>query len=988
MPVDHTEKGFEQVIENHLLSNGYAKGDPLNFSREHAIDPSVLIQFLKTSQPKAWAKIEGYYGPNASKEVLKNVSRECKERGILDVIRHGSSDHGVKLRFAYFKPASGLNEETIRLYQTNILTVTRQVKYSTKNENSVDMLLSLNGFPIATVELKHHLTGQTVENAIQQYKSDRDPKELLFSFKRRALVHFAVDPDQVYMTTKLEGKKTVFLPFNKGNNGGAGNPINDGNYKTAYLWEEVWEKDSWLEIVARFVHLQKKEEKIDGKKVVKESIIFPRYHQLMAVRELLVASATFGAGKDYLIQHSAGSGKTNSISWLVHRLANLHDASDKPVYDSVVVITDRKVLDQQLQSSIYQFEHQKGVVHCIDKNSAQLAEALQHGCKIIITTLQKFPFIIEKVGELPNRKYAAIVDEAHSSQTGTAAAKMKCILGSDIVLDDDGYEGIEQLIMQSARSRAKQSNLSFFAFTATPKAKTLEMFGQPGVDGTPEPFHLYSMRQAIEEGFILDVLKNYTTYQMFYNLEKAIVDDPELNKKKAVRAIARWVNLHPYNIAQKTEIIIEHFRQHIMGKLEGKAKAMVVSGSRKSAVRYKVAFDKYIKEKGYSDIKTLVAFSGSVNDNGIEYTEPKMNHFKNEEELPEKFDSSEYQVLIVAEKYQTGFDQPLLVAMYVDKKLKGLQAVQTLSRLNRYYPGKETFILDFVNTADEIRDAFKPFYQQTEIEMTTDPNLLYTGKNLLDGFHVFTWEEIDLFADVFFKPLKDQKESDKGKMHSILDLGVQRFKELDEEQQEEFRHALYGYLRLYSFLSQIINFQDIELEKLYAYGKYLLSKLPRRDTGEKVVINNEVELERYRIDKTFKGNLALQADETEKLKVQTSIGLGGNDDEKVPLSHIVNQLNERFGADLHPEDRVYFEQIVVDLSADKKLGEQALANDIDQFRYGFEKKITETLIDRMERNEKISGMFLNSPEMRNYISDEIMKEVYWRFRGQSGAVAP
>jgi type I restriction enzyme R subunit len=624
------------------------------------------------------------------------------------------------------------------------------------------------------------------------------------------------------------------------------------------------------------------------------------------------------------------------------------------------------------------------VVNCIDKDSSQLAEALMEGGKIIITTLQKFPFVIDKVGELPNRKYAVIVDEAHSSQTGSASSKMKGILGADIVVDeDDEYAGIEQLIMQSARSRAKQSNLSFFAFTATPKTKTLEMFGQLGADGKPHPFHLYSMRQAIEERFILDVLKNYTTYDMYCNIEKAIVDDPLLNKKKAIRAIARWVTLHPHNIAQKTEIIIEHFRQHIHQKLEGKAKAMVVTSSRKAAVRYKIAFDKLLKDKCYNDIKTLVAFSGSVSDEGIEYVEPKMNKLKNEEELPEKFGTNEYQVLIVAEKYQTGFDQPLLVAMYVDRKLKGLQAVQTLSRLNRSYAGKETFILDFMNDAEDIKTAFKPYYEQTELTETTDPALLYTAKNLLDGFHVFTWEEIDLFSKVFFKPLPEQKEADKGKMHSILDLAVKQFKELpNDEQREEFRHILYGFLRLYSFLSQIVNFQDVELEKLYAYGRFLANKLPRRIT-DKVNINNEVELDKYRINKTFEGTLELNAGETEKLKSQTTIGLGGDEGESVPLSQIINQLNEKFGADLLPEDRVYFEQIVVDMGADKKLEEQALVNSLDQFRYGFEKKITATLIDRMERNEKISSLFLNNPDMRSYISDEIMKEVYWGFRQQS-----
>lgn len=977
MPIDHTEKGFEDSIEHHLLASGYERGAASSYDRAAALDVPVLIRFLETSQQKAWEKLVGLYGASVVTEVVKNISRECKERGMLDVLRHGSTDRGVKLRFAFFKPASGLNEETLRLYGLNILSVTRQLKYSLANENSLDMALFLNGFPLSTMELKNHLTGQNFEHAVRQYKYDRNPKELLFAFKQRALVHFAVDPDMVYMTTRLSGGSTVFLPFNRGNNGGAGNPISEG-YKTAYLWEEVLKKDSLLEIIARFIHLEKKEEKVDGKKVVRETMVFPRYHQLDAVRKLLKASRAFGAGRDYLVQHSAGSGKTNTIAWLAHRLSNLHDDADFPVYHSVVVITDRKVLDKQLQDCIFQFEHQHGVVRCIDKDSKQLEQALLDGGKIIITTLQKFPIVAQRVDELPNRRYAVIVDEAHSSQTGTAATKMKGLLGSDVVLDDDEYVGIEQLIMQSARSKAKQSNLSFYAFTATPKPKTLEMFGQPGPDGTPEPFHLYSMRQAIEEGFILDVLLNYSTYAMFYALEKAVLDDPELNKKKAVTALARWVNLHPYNIAQKTEIIIEHFRLKIRGLLQGKAKAMVVTGSRKSAVKYKLAFDKYIKAKGYDDIKTLVAFSGAITDDGVEYTEVGMNHFS-ESELPEKFGTDDYQVLIVAEKYQTGFDQPLLVAMYVDRKLKGLQAVQTLSRLNRSYPNKETFILDFLNTVDDIKEAFKPFYEKTEIETNTDPNLLYTAKNLLAGYHVYSWEEVVAFGDIFYRPFAEQKDADKGRMHAILDEAVERFTELDREKQDEFRHVMYSYLRLYGFLSQIVDFQDIDLERLSAYSRFLVTKI-QRDGGERVNINKEVELDRYRLDLTFAGDTSLNPGESIKLKGQTGIGTGGADDPVEHLSHIVTQMNERFGANLTPEDRVHFEQIVVDMGADQKLREQALANSLDQFAVGFERKFLDALLTRMERNETLTDMFMGNKEMRNYLSSEIMREVYNRFR--------
>jgi type I restriction enzyme R subunit len=724
MPIDYKEKAFESAIEHHLAMNGgYTHGDnrdyealgsdtsksPLGYDRETAMFPGVFIAFVKATQSDTYEALAKLHGTGVDAVIIDDLRKALDgQAGSLGTLRHGFKCFGKTIRAAYFAPAHGMNPDTLTLYKANQLTVTRQVHYSTKNENSVDLLLALNGIPIATAELKNQMTGQSVEHAKHQYRNDRDPREKLFLFKARTLVHFAVDPDLVFMTTKLDGKKTFFLPFNRGDGTGAGNPDNPNGYKTAYLWEQVWQRDSLLDILARFIHLQVDERTFAGKKIRKEGMIFPRYHQLTCVRNSESHARQHGVGNNYLIQHSAGSGKSNSIAWLAHRLASLHDGQDKRVFDSVIVITDRRVLDKQLQDTIYQFEHKQGVVQKIDEDSTQLADALKAGTPIVITTLQKFPFVTEKVGDLPGKRYAVIIDEAHSSQSGEAATELKGVLASEAIkkqakeeAEAKGLPDYEEEILKTLAKRKKQPNISFFAFTATPKFKTLEFFGQTGPDGKPHPFHLYSMRQAIEEGFILDVLKNYTTYKAYYRLLKTAEEDPEVAKNKAVKALARFMSLHPHNVAQKTEVMLEHFRTHTRHKIGGRAKAMVVTSSRLHAVRYKQEFDRQIKEKGYKDVKTLVAFSGTVEDPdvpSVSYTEPDMNRDANgkpirEKELPERFDTDEYQLLLVAEKYQTGFDQPLLHTMYVDKRLDGVQAVQTLSRLNRTATGKEdTFV--------------------------------------------------------------------------------------------------------------------------------------------------------------------------------------------------------------------------------------------------------------------------------------------------------
>ncbi|MBP7795884.1 MAG: DEAD/DEAH box helicase family protein [Elusimicrobiales bacterium] len=987
------EKAFEEAIEQSLIEHGgYVKGDPADFDRTLALDYRTLFRFIKDTQKDTWDNLAKIHGAEIEKKFLYRLNQELDSRGMLDCLRHGIIDYGNKFNLAYFKPVSKLNPETQRLYDKNILSIYRQVHYSTKDESSVDMVLSVNGLPVATIELKNPFTGQDINDAKQQYKYSRDERELLFQFKKRALVHFAVDTDEVYMTTRIQGSKTKYLPFNLGYNKGAGNPPNLNGHKTSYLWEQVLIKDSWMDILSRFLHLEVKEKTFEGRTIKIETMIFPRYHQLDVVRKLIEDSLKKGTGKNYLIQHSAGSGKSNSIAWLAYHLAGLHDSSDKRVFDSVIVVTDRIVLDKQLQDTIYQFEHKSGVVEKIDKDATQLARALASGANIIITTLQKFPFVLNKVSNLPKRTYAIIIDEAHSSQSGESARKMKGVISDlpdevktetkESAQSDEGDEyDIEDKIRQTMLKRGPQPNLSFFGFTATPKAKTLEVFGQKGIDGKPQPFHLYSMRQAIEEGFILDVLQNYTTYQTFSQLSKKIEDDPNVNKKKAALAIGRFLSLHPHNLAQKTEVMIEHFRQVTMKKIGGKAKAMVVTASREHVVRYKLEFDRYLKEKNYKDIKAIVAFSGKVLLDGVppEYTEAGMNKFS-EKELPERFATAEYQILLVAEKYQTGYDEPLLHTMYVDKRLDGVRAVQTLSRLNRTCPGKEdTFILDFVNKREDILAAFQPYYEQTQLTDTTDPNKLYDLKNKLDSFQVIHQSDIDTFCDVFFKNKKLHTLQEHGQLNAIVDKAVERFKRLEkEEYKEDFINTLGVFVRLYAFLTQIVPFQDIELEKFYTYSRLLLKKLPGPDRSERYYIGDEVALEYYRLQKIAEGQITLQKDSDTAIKPITEAGTRKDKEEYAPLSEIIKLLNERFGTDFTEADKLFFDQIEEEMVLDEKLGIQAKNNTIDNFKYGFEDIFISKLVERMDQNQDIFNKIMDDKTFAAVVKEYLLRRVYNR----------
>ncbi len=1013
----HSEAAFETVIETHLLASGYTPVAPEGFDRERAIFPETVLAFIRETQPKEWAKLEALHGDRTGEQVLGDLCKWMDQNGALATLRHGFKCYGRTLHVAFFKAAHELNPELEARYAANRVGLTRQLHFSPRSEKSLDVTLSLNGVPVATLELKNPLTGQRVEDARRQYKQDRDPREPLFEFKRRTLVHFAVDTESVLMTTRLAGSVTHFLPFNKGCDGGSGNPPDPAGrtYRTAYLWEEVLQRDSLLDLLARFIHLQIDEKRDDqGRKVKTESMIFPRYHQLQAVRTLVEAARSEGVGHNYLVEHSAGSGKSNTIGWLTHRLASLHDAANQRVFDSVIVVTDRVVLDQQLQDTIYQFEHKRGVVQRIDESSRQLAEALENAVPVIITTLQKFPFVSRQLlklaeergttgtGALTTRRCAVIVDEAHSSQGGETATDLKEVLGGEGLREEakkraveEGRDDMEELFRSMAK-RGRQANLSFFAFTATPKHKTLAVFGRNG-----QPAHRYTMRQAIEEEFILDVLKHYTTYATYFRLLKACEDDPHVERKKAAQALARFMKLHPHNIAQKTEVMVEHFQAVTRHKIGGRAKAMVVTGSRLEAVRYKQSFDRYIKEKGYA-IKTLVAFSGTVQDDklaGVTYTEPGMNQGISEKELPEKFATQEYHVLLVAEKYQTGFDQPLLHTMFVDKRLAGIQAVQALSRLNRIHPLKEdTFVLDFVNDREEIREAFKTYYEGAEMGEEVDPARMYQIKGELDASGIYLAEEVERFCAVYFKPKQRQSVMDHQAMNAALDPAVSRFsvrQKDNEEEAELWRGKVQAFRNLYGFLSQVIPYQDSDLERLYVFLRHLAAKLPRRKSGPAYQFDDEVRLEYYRLQKISEGSISLQDGDARRLDGPTEVGSGLVRSQPVPLSQLIDVVNERFGTDFNQADQLFFDQIVAAAMADDGLRQAAAVNPGDKFELVFKNLLEKLFVERMDQNEEIFVRFMNDEPFQKVVTGWMASEAYRRLRsdateesGRSGALPP
>ena len=971
--MDVSEKNLEQTIEAVLLAGGpdtyhggtgvtaefpetfdyapggYRKRKAEDYDRALCLDPGTALDFIYATQPKEWEKFKKQHGAEAKDRLLKRLSSEIHKRGTLDVFRKGIKSDGCKFQLAYFKPSSGLNEALQTLYQANLFTVIRQLKYSQKSENSLDLVLFLNGIPIFTAELKNPFTGQNVEDAIKQYRFTRDPKEPLFVFGR-CLAHFAVDPDLVYMTTHLQGPKTVFLPFNQGRNGGAGNPPSLEGFATSYLWESIWARDSVLNLVQHFIHIVEEEDD-EGRKTGKLSLIFPRYHQLDSVRRLVADSRVLGPGMRYLIQHSAGSGKSNSIAWLAHQLSVLHDHEDKRVFDSIIVITDRRVLDRQLQSNVKQFEQTLGVVENIDKTSRQLKQALEDGKTIVVSTLQKFPMIVDEIGKLPGKRFAVVIDEAHSSQTGESTKSLKAVLSTGSLEDaekEESEEGedLEDVIIEEMKKRGHQPNVSTFAFTATPKSKTLELFGRRREDGQYEPFSLYTMRQAIEEKFILDVLQNYTTYKEYWTLLKKIEDDPKYDRKKATYLLTSFVGLHEHTINKKAAIMVDHFADQVAQHIGGKAKAMIVTRSRLHAVRYKLAVDKHLKEKKYP-FQALVAFSGAVNDGGMKYTETNMNGFP-ESQTAKTFKRDEYRFLVVAYKFQTGFDQPLLHTMYVDQKLGGVRAVQTLSRLNRVHPGKEeTMILDLANEASEIQKAFEPYYDRTVLREGTDPNLLYDIQTRLERFHFYDQAEVDRFAEIYFSAKGTQD-----KLHAALVPVVDRYSGAPEEDKAEFRGHLTDFIRLYAFLSQVIPFADPELEKLYVFSKLLLRKLPVSREKLPVEIQENIDMESHRIEKTGSGNISLSRG-TRKLEPMGPKGAHLPPTEEMePLSQIIFELNQRFGTDFTDEDKVFIELLEEKLAGDAALEASVRVNPPENARLTFDHVVSDKLQGMINSNFK------------------------------------
>ncbi len=1013
-----TEQAFESTVESMLLDAGWHAGDLGEWDVDRALFPARAVAFIRETQPDEWARMAGLHGDDVEPLIVAQLARELDTKGTIEVLRHGFRFSGRTLRLAYFAPAHGLNPDALARFERNELTVTRQAPCHPGKGDTLDLVFALNGVPVATCELKNPMTGQDWRNAVRQYQEDRDPGAPLFRFKRRALVHFAADPDEVHMTTRLAGAGTRFLPFNRGSSPGAvhcgaGNPANPDGYRTDYFWREVLARERFLDILGSYVFLETREEKVEDAKGARtekrETMIFPRYHQLDSVHGLVEAARADGPGRNYLIQHSAGSGKTNSISWLSHRLASLHTAADEKIFDCVVVITDRRILDRQLQDAIYQIEHAQGVVKAIDEDSRQLAQALVDGTKIVITTIQKFPFVMSGLlrvagadapdeasaaeqaqaaewrKAIADRRYAVIVDEAHSSQTGESANDMKRVLGTRAQAALEAAEDGQDLVNAAAEARGAQPNLSFFAFTATPKGKTIELFGRPGPSGKPEPFHVYSMRQAIEEGFILDVLQRYIDYDTYYRIVKAVEDDPEFPKRRASVALGKFLSLHPVNVGQRTEVIIEHFRDHVRHHIDGRAKAMVVTSSRLHAVRYMQAFERYIAEHGYTDIRPLVAFSGTVldPDTGEEFTEPGMNtdvvtgKSISESALPGRFASPDYQILLVAEKYQTGFDQRLLQAMYVDKRLDGVQAVQTLSRLNRIAPGKAPpFVLDFVNDPEDIQAAFAPYYDQTQLEKPSDPYRLEELKHELDGMQVYHHAEVEAFAQVFYLPQAKQRPGDHARMEAQLQPARDRFSALDEEEQTAFRDRLGAFVNLYAFLSQIIPYADADLERLSSFGRALLRHLRVGSDGATVHLGDDVELEYYRLQRVSSGVIKVSETEPAYVTSPTEVGTGDPEEDTAPLSEIIERLNDRFGTDFTDEDRLFFEQVKERAVHDEDVRRMALANTYDKFALGFRPQLGKLMVERMGENDAIVTRYLDDADFQEIASEVLAREIF------------
>ncbi len=1006
------EKQFESDIEAFLISEqgGWTRATDAGY-RAHAakgLDLDTLVSFVRATQPKAWGRFERQCNSDASEKFYREFNKAVEQDGMLAVLRHGFAYRNIPFRVCYFRPESSLNEDAARHYARNVCQCIRQWHYSPNNGNSVDMMLAVNGIPIVAVELKNQLTHQSVDNARKQWMFDRDPAEIPFRLNSRVLVFFAADLYEVCMTTRLNKAKTIFLPFNQGSNGagrdgGAGNPQSkDGSYVTAYFWRDVLQKDSMLDILQKFMNLEVREEKVrqaNGREITKvtRKLIFPRFHQMDVVRKLVADVRSRGTGHDYLIQHSAGSGKSNSIAWTAYRLASLHDEGNAPVFTSIIILTDRLVLNQQLINTITGFEHQPGLVATIGDGltSQALKQAILDGKRIIICNIQKFPVIYKELGGTEGRKFAVIVDEAHSSQSGHSAETVKIGLGDPAAALRE-YAELEEraeaakldeldALTQELIRQGRHDNLSFFAFTATPKAQTLERFGVEAPDGSYRPFHEYSMRQAIEEGFILNVLENYTTYANCWRIVKNTRDNPEVLASKAISAIRRYKEFHAYPLAQKAEIIVETFRDRTRKAIGGKGKMMVVTASRLAAVCYREAILHYIREQNYTDIAVFTAFSGTVNKDGTEYAEAGMNADRagnsvSESQLRSVF-HAEGDILIVAEKYQTGFDEPLLHTMIVDKRLRSVKAVQTLSRLNRTCPGKDsTFILDFVNTADDIREAFKPYYRETVLDHEYDVDTLYDTRQKCRDFGVYTDGEIEKVAGIKFGGTHSD-DSIQGRITNALKPAVDVYKGLDGEKQGSFRALLRSFVKQYRYVAQITRLFDAPLHKEYVLCSYLEPLLPRQDT-EDFELGDKVRLEYWKLIRTHEGAIEL-GDEESVISPPDPTPGARPEEPKTPLEQIVQTLNERYKGEFTEADRVIAEVLTNRLMQNDTLRQQARQDSYRVFESQFANVFGVAAQDAYtEHTEAFTSLFEKKEKFDGFMQ-AIGQVLYHQFRAEA-----
>lgn len=994
------EKNFENDIESYLLSHGYVKGNQDTYDKGKAIDMPVLISFIQATQPKMWQRYVNVYGEKAEKQLYSIFQQNVEQNGLVHVLRYGVKDRGMDLRFAYFAPASNLNEELVQKYKSNILTCTRQFSYSTQNHNTIDVVLSLNGIPVVALELKNQLTGQSVENAKRQFMYDRDEKEFCFKFNNRFLVYFAVDLYEVAMTTHLQGANTYFLPFNQGSNGAGnigdgGNPECTDGYTTSYLWEYVLSPEMLLSIFQRYISKQTSESisLVNGRKVTKKKtiLIFPRYHQLDVVEKLVADTKRTKEGRNYLLQHSAGSGKSNEIAWLTYRLASLHNEEDKEMFQSVFVITDRRVLNKQLQNTILGFEHYEGQIATItDKdNSTVLRDAINDKKRIIITTLHRFPLIYKELDNHKGKQFAIIVDEAHSSQSGKSAEKLKAALADtdeslrewadiegkteDEIIDE--MENLSELLTQG-----QHKNQYFYAFTATPKPKTLRTFGEQKGEKY-DAFHHYSMRQAIDEGFILDVLKYYTTIETSYKVAKTITDNPEYDEPPATKAVKDFHDNHQFVIEQKIALIVEKIREVTLRKINGKGKAMVVCSSRAHAVRYFLAMKDYCAKNGYADVKPLVAFSGTVSYQGQDYTEPQLNSTEelkiSESALPMYFASDMFNVLIVAEKYQTGFDEPLLHSMFVDKGLRGVKAVQTLSRLNRCCKGKvDTFVLDFANTAESIKASFQPFFEDTWLGEDVDVNIVYKYLNELKNFHLWSDDTEAKVFDVY------SKTQDMGKLTALFKPVMEDYMQLEEEDRFKVRFLVRAFNRFYSYMAQIVRTFDVELYKTYVFTELLFKLLPK-NPHEKVDLTGKLALEHNKLSEGFSGSIVLEPTVEDKTLKGEKGGTGKQTEEKKDLlDNIIDKINIMYHGNFTEADRVIVETIYEAMKKEeKKLSKQAKNSDVNMFAQNIFPKIFEKIAQAcyVQQMDSFAKLF-EEQSFYNRVMEEMGKAMYFNLK--------